>query len=337
MSGSSSSAAAWFTRLEPAAPYEPSPRRPDDPRLGECVTFWDGGGSPDLHRGWPALVGFPQDEGVRRNGGRAGAAEAPAAIRRRLYALAPWDPVRDADLAARGLLDLGDVRASADLEASQAALAAGVAAALAAGAVPVVLGGGHETAYGCFLGYIAAGRPVGVVNLDAHLDVRPCLGGLGHSGSPFRQALEHPTRPLGPGDYVCLGAQPHAAAREHVRFARRHGCVLGWLPEVRGRLAQAFAAECERLWAAGRSVHFTLDADAVHSADVPGVSAPNADGLPGAEVLACVERAGASPAVAGFDLSEINPRLDPDGRAARWAAVAVWRFLVGLALRPPPP
>jgi len=53
-----------------------------------------------------------------------------------------------------------------------------------------------------------AGRAVGVVNLDAHLDVRPFPPGQGHSGSPFRQALEHPTHPL-PGDlYCCLGAQP---------------------------------------------------------------------------------------------------------------------------------
>ena len=42
-------------------------------------------------------------------------------------------------------------------------------------------------------GYAAAAMPVGIVNIDAHLDVRPCLDGRGNSGTPFRQAMEHPS------------------------------------------------------------------------------------------------------------------------------------------------
>ena len=94
-----------------------------------------------------------------------------------------------------------------------------------------------------------------------------------------------------------------------------------------------FTVERERLAAEGCPVHVTLDADAVDAAEVPGVSAPNICGLAGAEVLDCVQAAGAAPGVAGFDLVEINPAFDADGRSARWAALAVWRFLVGLASR----
>src|SRR5262249_31921284 len=141
------------------------------------------------------------------------------------------------------------------------------------GAVPVVLGGGHETALGHYRGYVRAGCPVAILNLDAHLDLRPCLGGLGHSGSPFRQALEHPERPL-PGEWsVCLGAQPHAVSRDHERYARECGCTVRWCPEVRGRLGPVFQEECRRLTRGGARVYLTLDADVVQTADVPGVSA----------------------------------------------------------------
>jgi formiminoglutamase len=332
MSSASSSAAEWSTRLEPVVPQRPSPPRADDLRLGDFVEFW-AEGATHLRPGRPVVVGFPQDEGVRRNHGRSGAAAAPVAIRRWLYQLTPWDAVTGTDLGRLGLLDVGNVSAGSDLEASQAALADVVAAVLAGGAIPIVLGGGHETAYGCYLGHVRASRPVALVNLDAHLDVRPTFDGRGHSGSPFRQAMEHPTAPL-PGDrYVCLGAQPHAVSRQHADYARSRGAVVRWLPEVRGRLAAAFDRERERFAAAGCPVHVTLDADAVDAADVPGVSAPNVGGLPGAEVLDWVRQVGASPAVAGFDLVEINPRLDPDDRSARWAALAVWGFLVGLATR----
>ena len=83
-----------------------------------------------------------------------------------------------------------------------------------------------------------------------------------------------------------------------------------WLPEVRGRLTAAFVGECDRLAGESCPIHVTLDADAMDAAVAPGVSAPNVDGLAGPEMLECIQAAGASPAVVGFDLVEINPAFD---------------------------
>src|SRR5437870_273974 len=91
MSGASSSAAGWSTRLEPARIPADSIVRADDPRLGEVVEFWNGDATA-LVPGRPVLIGFPQDDGVRRNHGRPGSAEAPNEIRRWLYRLTPEDP-----------------------------------------------------------------------------------------------------------------------------------------------------------------------------------------------------------------------------------------------------
>ncbi len=327
MSGGSSSEAAWFSRLEPAPRQAREAPRPDDPRLGEIIEAWDGQPAA-LRPGRAVIVGFPVDEGVRRNRGRTGAATAPNEIRRWLARLTAWDGQNAIDLSRHPPLDAGNVRKQASLEKSQTALGEVIAGFLAHGAVPVVLGGGHETAYGHFLGY--AGRPVGIINLDAHLDVRPCDGGLGHSGTPFRQALEHPTHALGPGRYVCLGAQPHSVSRGHHDYLRGRNCVVRWCEEVRGSLAPQFAQERDRL---GGEVYLTIDADVARAADVPGVSAPSPLGLAGEEIAACARLAGESPAVRSVDLVEINPRHDCDGRSARWAAVVVWNFLAGLARR----
>jgi formiminoglutamase len=300
--------------------------------LGEAVEFWSGG-PPPLRPGRPVLLGFPQDEGVRRNLGRPGAAAAPNEIRRWLYRLTPRDGSKDADLAALSLLDLGNVRTEGTLEQSQDHLAEVVAALLGAGAVPVVLGGGHETALGHYLGHVRAGRAVAVLNLDAHLDVRPFPPGQGHSGSPFRQALDHPTHPLPGHRYVCFGAQPSVVSREHLHLVRQRGGRVHWAAEVSRSLERVFRRECERMRSDGCSLYVTLDADVVRAADVPGVSAPNPLGLSAAEVAACARLAGATPGVESFDLVEINPSLDHDGQSARWAALAVWHFLAGLARR----
>jgi arginase family enzyme len=111
--------------------------------------------------------------------------------------------------------------------------------------------------------------------------------------------------------------------------------MIGWRAEVEGALEEHFRRACERLVQAGCLIYVLLDADVVRAADVPGVSAPNPLGLSGDEVARCVRHAGGHPAVASFELVEINPDLDQGGRSARWAAVVVWQFLAGLAERPP--
>lgn len=331
MSGGSSSGAAWFTKLEPALHWVNPTPRPDDPRLGEVIRFWPGG-EPALQKDRAVLLGFPHDEGIVRNAGRPGTAEGPEQIRHWLYRLTPWDGEKNADLGEARPLELGNVKGNS-MEEAQEALGEVLAAVLQAGAIPIILGGGHEQAYGSYLGYVGAKKKVGIINIDAHLDVRPCIDGKGHCGSPFRQALEHPTVPLPGPHYVCLGAQPQSTAREHLRFAKEKGCVVRWCSEVTWDLAEAFTGEVERLTQAGCRVHVSIDADAVDVSDVPGVSAPNIGGLGGETVLGLARLAGRHPSVASIDLVEINPRFDRDGHSCRWGAMVVWNFLAGLARR----
>jgi formiminoglutamase len=169
--------------------------------------------------------------------------------------------------------------------------------------------------------------------VDAHLDVRPLVAEQGHSGSPFRQAMEHPTHPLKSGRYVCLGAQPQAVSRQHIEFVRQRGGVILWAERFAGELLSEFQNEIWRLANLVCPVYVTIDADVVRAADAPGVSAPNPVGLDGTIVAACARLAGESPAVQSMDVVEVNPRYDRDGQSSRWAAVVVWNFLAGLAAR----
>ena len=323
----------WYSRLEPPRLVENVFLRPDDPRLADCIVAWHGDLTA-LVPGRAVLVGFPQDEGVKRNAGRPGAAQAPGEIRRWLGKLTPYDGVSETDLTQLPPLDAGNIHISGTLEETQQALGEVVAGIMHTGAVPIILGGGHETAYGVFLGYVLTQRETGIVNIDAHLDVRPCPEGRGTSGTPFRQALEHPEAPL-PGErYICLGVQPHATARQHLEFVRQKGCVLAWRDECDGELEKRLGAELKRLAKQKCGIHLTVDADAIDMSSVPAVSAPNSRGLNAGEVLLCARLAGGTPAVTSFDVVEINPPHDRDGQSARWAALLIWNFLIGLAHRP---
>jgi formiminoglutamase len=333
MSGASSSVAAWYTLLE-RAPTEKAAAlvRADDPRLGEIIEYWDGDPRA-LRAGRAVIVGFPQDEGVRRNGGRVGAARAPDEIRQHLYRLTTFHAKEQVSLADCPPLDAGNVRIAGTLEHTQEALGSVVAGILTSGAVPVVLGGGHETAYGHYLGYAHFAIDIAIINIDAHLDVRPLSAGLGHSGSPFRQAFENMMSSLAVSSYVCIGAQPFAVAWEHFRYVTEREGAICWAGDVEGSLAAAFTKEKNRVAAGGRRVFLTLDADAFSAADVPGVSAPNPAGFRGSEAAALTWTAGRSPEVSSFELVETNPVSDVDARSVRWAAMAIWHFLAGLACR----
>jgi formiminoglutamase len=57
--------------------------------------------------------------------------------------------------------------------------------------VSFVVGGGNDQSYLNVSALLKHSKSVYVINIDAHLDVRPLKeGNLAHSGSPFRQLLE---------------------------------------------------------------------------------------------------------------------------------------------------
>ena len=134
-----------------------------------------------------AIIGFECEEGVRRNKGRLGAAEAPNALRSALANL-PW---RFPETAR--LFDVGNIACKGeDLESAQQQLGRAVTAILSKGAKPVILGGGHETLYGHYLGIresIGKDATLGIINIDAHFDLRP-YDEQPSSGTMFRQILE---------------------------------------------------------------------------------------------------------------------------------------------------
>lgn len=294
----------------------------DDLRFGDIQAA----AKPDFDAARLVLIGFPEDEGVKRNGGRPGAAMAPDTIRHYLMRFTPHALYagRHSRLIEQ-IYDLGNIPVSGDVEADQAALGDEVARVLKAGKTPIVLGGGHETTFGHFLGYAALGEHVHLLNWDAHPDVRPLKEGQAHSGSPFRQALEHNAYPA--AGYTVAGLQPHAVAKAHLNYMKAKKVQILWRDEVN-------AATIEHVYATlPESSLVSLDFDVMDQAFAPGVSAPCSEGLVPSHLKQLAFLAGKHPNVRSFDLVEVNPHYDRDGQTARLAAWAIWWFTVGFSLR----
>ncbi len=304
-----------------ASAVRPPDTERDDPRVGRLL-------GNDLRKARTVIVGFPSDSGVRRNGGRPGATEAPDAIREHLYRMTPdarnSGPFTD---TLDGTVDLGNLPVTGHTDEDQERLGAFLAPYLECGVIPIILGGGHETSFGHFLGYVRANLNVHPINIDAHPDVRPPVAEGAHSGSPFRQMLMHSNC----SGYTVAGLQPHSTAPAHVQWMQERGCSYHWRSETNEQLLRTIYTVTTG------PVMASFDLDAVDAAFAPGVSAPNAGGLTPESWLRAAYEAGACPRVGSVDLVELCPPLDQDGRSARLAALTIWTFLAGLSMRPHEP
>lgn len=258
------------------------------------------------------LIGFCSDEGVRRNGGRVGAASGPAEMRRSLANLSEPPAF---------LSDCGDVIVRGqDLEGAQERLGLAVSGILGVRGLPVVLGGGHEVAYGSYLGWrrrLDAGSDErwGVLNLDAHFDLRH--DDQSTSGTPFLQIAVDETMAGRDFRYAVLGVG-HAdntrilfdrAAELGVRYLQDEFCD----PEAVVEFVGDFLSEVDR-------VHLSIDLDVLPSYVAPGVSAPAAFGVGLSEVRTAARMVAESGKLGLLDIAELSPPLDVDGRTARLAA-----------------
>ena len=271
------------------------------------------------------FIGFCCDEGIRRNLGRTGAERGPGYIRKEFANL----PVRFG--ANTVIYDAGDIYcADGRLEEAQAQLAIAVKIILDGNFFPIVLGGGHELALGHYNGIIHHvenkhnGKPsLGIINFDAHLDLRP-YGDGGSSGTMFSQIADSCVAQKRQFSYMCLGVQTYGntislfkrADALGVKYILAKDFVEPNNENIRGEIAQFIDAHSH--------IYVTLCSDVFNSAFAPGVSALQPFGMNPEVVLAFLKEILKSKRVISFDIAEVSPRFDHDNTTAKLVAVILY-------------
>ena len=281
------------------------------------------------------LLGFPHDQGVAINGGRTGARLGPEKFRSWLRRFGTVNnPEGDTDLSSLAITDAGDIPPEIPLQDAHALLTQKVGSILKKGGIPFVVGGGNDQSYpnASALLHHQKDKTVGVINIDAHLDVRPLKDGKAHSGSPFRLLLEDGR--FDEGNFIEFGAQGSQCSKEHAEYIRsRNGRIL-WLDEIQnhGHVIDSFQASIGNLAWNCSSLFVSFDLDSIAASDAPGVSCPGILGLSAQDAVSIAYRSGCHPSVSLFDLSEYNPAIE-DERTGRLAAAMFYYFCLGVASR----
>lgn len=293
------------------------------------------------------LLGFCCDEGVRRNKGRTGAFHAPNLIRQAL-ANSAWHHQTDSAKAA--LYDAGNIFChEKNLEESQRALAKHVKSALKKNHKVIVLGGGHEIAWGSFQGLAAhlqetnisspkigpkVGPKVGIINFDAHFDLRTyakeSIQYPSSSGTPFRQIADFCKAQGWAFHYACLGLS--RASNTHALFSCADNLKVFYREDnqLASHLIKERITELTQFIAQVDYLYLTIDLDVFSAGIAPGVSAPAARGLSYETVerllqpvFEATDNKGKAKLLLA-DLAEYNPEFDIDKQTARLAARLAW-------------
>ena len=272
-----------------------------------------------------AVMGAPYDFGTQW---RAGARFGPRSVREAstLFSFGhagAYDHEDDATYLAEDvrIVDIGD----ADIihtktDESHSNIELGVRKILAAGALPVVIGGDHSVNIPCINAF-SDEDPIHVVQIDAHLDFVDERHGVtqGH-GNPMRRAIEK--------SWVTgmtqLGIRNvSSTAKEGYEDARNRGSDILSVRQFRQLGVEAVLKRLPK----GARYYVTIDIDAFCPSIAPGTGTPSHGGFLYYEVIEFLQGLVQCGQVVGIDLVEVAPAYDPTDSTQILAAQVLLNFI----------
>jgi agmatinase len=277
-----------------------------------------------------AIVGAPMDDLVSdRPGTRFG----PRAIR---AASSPSGPELETTvdaIAELRVVDFGDAPVlPADPIRSHAAIETTVAQVLAAGAIPVILGGDHSISEPEVRACAAAHGPVGLVHFDTHTDTGAEVFGVDLShGTIMRRLVE--AGHVDPRRYAQIGLRGYWPGETEFTWQAERGITSFFIRDVRDLGIGEVVRRAVEVVGPG-PVFLTVDIDVLDPAFAPGTGTPEPGGMTTPELLWAVREVAAQLEVIGADVVEVIPTGVGSADITALAADRIIReILGGIALR----
>jgi agmatinase len=278
-----------------------------------------------------AVVGAPMDDLVSD---KPGARFAPRAIRAASCPPGPHLEAKVDAFSALRVVDFGDAPViPADPATSHGAIAATVAQVLAAGALPVTLGGDHSITKPCVEAVAAAHGPVGVVHFDTHTDTGAEVFGVRRSHGTFMKELIDDGH-VAAARYAQIGLRGYWPGETEFGWQAERGATSLFAHDVRDLGIREVVTRAVAAVGDG-PVYLTVDVDVLDPAFLPGgTGTPEPGGLTATELLLGVRLVATELDLVGLDVVEVIPTAV--GSADNSALVAdrvVREALTGIALR----
>ena len=277
-----------------------------------------------------AVLGAPTDDLVSdRSGTRFG----PRAIR---AASCPPGPHLEAKLdpfEVLSVVDFGDAPViPADPVRTHAAIEATIGQVLAAGAIPIVLGGDHSISEPDVRAAAGAHGPVGLVHFDTHTDTGTEVYGVEIShGTPFYRLVEQGH--LDPKRYVQIGLRGYWPGEAEFAWQAEHGITSFFMHDLRELGIGEVVRRAVDVVGAGPTF-LTIDVDVLDPAFAPGTGTPEPGGMTTGDLLWAARTLASKLELVGADVVEVIPTAVGSADITSLAADRIVReILTGIALR----
>jgi agmatinase len=277
-----------------------------------------------------AIVGAPFDDLVSD---RPGARFGPRAIRAASCPPGPHLEVKLDAFAELRVVDFGDAPViPADPARAHEAIEATVSQVLAAGAMPVTLGGDHSISRADVRACAAVHGSLGVVHFDTHTDTGEQVFGVKSSHGTFMRQLLDEGHVNG-RRYAQVGLRGYWPGDAEFDWQAERGITSLFMHEVRDHGIKAITRRA--IDAVGPGPAFlTVDVDVLDPAFIPGTGTPEPGGMTPAELLLSVRTLATELELVGVDIVEVIPTgVGSADISSLVAERTVREALTGVALR----
>mgnify|MGYP000032386869 CR=1 FL=1 len=251
---------------------------------------------------------------------RTGARFGPTAIRQASLNIETYSFRTGVDVEDLPLHDVGDLHVSTSPEKTVDTLRLVVDDILAAGKIPIAIGGEHTITLGIMKGFGGKAKETAVVSFDAHLDLRREFMGLTLSHTTFMQLINEEAKPA---KIVEVGTR--AVCRDELDYAEKAGIQFYTSHQVRKEGAAQIISHLKEALSPYKRIYLTVDMDVLDPAFAPAVQNPEPEGLE-THTLLDILCALCDKRVVGFDVVEIAPVYD-QGISAVAAARVIFEIL----------
>jgi agmatinase len=277
-----------------------------------------------------AIVGAPMDDLVSD---RPGARLAPRAIRGASSPPGPHLEVGVDAFADLRIADFGDAPViPADPVTSHAAIEATVGQVLAAGVMPVVLGGDHSITEPSLRACAGKHGSVGLVHFDTHTDTGEEVFGVEFSHGTFIRRLVDQGH-LDGSRYAQIGLRGYWPGPEEFGWQAEHGITSFFMHDIRDLGIREVVGRAIAAVGAGPT-YLTVDVDVLDPAFIPGTGTPEPGGMTAVDLLLAVRTVAAELELVGADVVEVIPTaIGTDDYSALVAERVIRETLTGIAMR----
>ncbi|MGM7700262.1 formimidoylglutamase [Pseudalkalibacillus sp. Hm43] len=260
----------------------------------------------------------------------SGASQSPGVIRSMFSALSTYAIEEECDLQDEVITDFGDVEMHlTDIPESHKRIYETFSGVLndQPDLVPVVLGGDHSISYPSIKAFSETRKKVGIIQFDAHHDLRNREDGGTGNGTPFRALIEEG---IIQGDQLIqIGIRNFSNSRPYHEYGKKHGVTVYTMKDVRKKgIEELIQKSVAQLKEHVDVIYVSLDMDVLDQAFAPGCPAIGPGGMTSDDLLEGIRMLAAEPMVQGMDIVEIDPTVDFRNMTTKLAAYVILTFML---------